>query len=173
MHREQNSRLPLGLSLQHETPSHRKNVPSATFTSPSALWGQRPRGAHGPSAAFQDGQPPALASPAVGQLPGARVNKQRPHCPRVCMGQGWVLFAQDPELHRGDCRHIRSSDPLASFQNYFQLWEHFPVPSGVSISRSVLRCWALGRRKAADQFWGPGRGLSREGRGSGCPSPAG
>ena len=51
-----------------------KNAPSATFTSLSALWGQRPRQAHGPSAAFQDGQPPALASPAAGQLPGARVD---------------------------------------------------------------------------------------------------
>lgn len=51
-----------------------KNAPSATFTSPSALRGQRPRWAHGPSAAFQDGQPPALASPAAGQLPGTGVN---------------------------------------------------------------------------------------------------
>ena len=51
-----------------------KNAPSATFTSPSALRGQRPRRAQGPSAAFQDGQPPALASPAAGQLPGAGVN---------------------------------------------------------------------------------------------------
>lgn len=51
-----------------------KKAPSATFTFPYALRGQRPRRAHGPSAAFQDGQPPALASPAAGQLPGAGVN---------------------------------------------------------------------------------------------------
>lgn len=56
--------------LQHKTPSY-QNAPSATFHIPVRLWGQRPRQAHGPSAAFQGGQPPALAScQASCQVPG-------------------------------------------------------------------------------------------------------
>lgn len=90
----------LGLAHSVGTPPHltvqKKMLLSATFTSPSVLRGQRPRGAHGPSAAFQDGQPPALASAAVGQLPGAGVNTAE-----TLLAQD-SLIPQDLEPHQGD-----------------------------------------------------------------------
>lgn len=55
--------------------------------------GQRPRGAHGPWAAFQDGQPPAPTSTTMDPLPGARGIQLKPHsflcsCPR----RAWVVM---------------------------------------------------------------------------------
>lgn len=118
----------------------RKMLLSATFISPSALRGQRPRGAHGPSAAVQDGQAPALASTTAGQLPGARVSREetpQPETPHAVPGHSWLLILQDPATQsptrRTECTYILSCGTLASFQNYFQLQEYLPMPSGVLV----------------------------------------
>ena len=116
--------------LQHETPSHRKNVPSATFTSPSALWGQRPRGAHGPSAAFQDGQPPALASPAAGQLPGARVKKAETPLPKSLHGAGLGAVCPGPRAPPGGLKAHSVLWPLGKFPELFSALGTLPCAFG-------------------------------------------
>lgn len=139
MHGEHhNAFLHLRLSCSADPPSTgqlRKTLMSASFTSSSALRGQRPRGVHGPSAAFQDGQPPALVSGTEGQPPSAGVKQQRPHSPRLLTSLRTQLSADSPapttRAPGGHRLHIPSRGPWASLQNYFQLqelsWVGFPM----------------------------------------------
>lgn len=127
--------FPLGFPAAQD-PFLPKNAPSATFTSPSALRGQRPRRAHGPSAAFQDGQPPALASPAAGQLPGAGVNTAGSPPPESLHGAEWVLTAQDPEslpVPLNPPRALKAHPtlwPLGKFPELFSASETLPCVFG-------------------------------------------
>lgn len=90
----------------------RKTLLSANFTSSSALQGQRPRGAHGPSAAVQDGQPPALVSrtPASRQVLGRNSRDPTARDSSHLWGHSRVLTPQHPppEPPGGHQPHILS-----------------------------------------------------------------
>lgn len=109
--------LRLGLSCSADPPSPstsqlRKTLLSANFTSSSALQGQRPRGAHGPSAAVQDGQPPALVSrtPASRQVLGRNSRDPTARDSSHLWGHSRVLTPQHPppEPPGGHQPHILS-----------------------------------------------------------------
>lgn len=169
MHGEHhNAFLHLRLSCSADPPSTsqlRKTLMSASFTSSSALRGQRPRGVHGPSAAFQDGQPPALVSGTEGQPPSAGVKQQRPHSPRLLTSLRTQLSADSPapttRAPGGHRLHIPSRGPWASLQNYFQLqelsWVGFPMRFPPPPTPARPR-WALPGRpsQAADPPQGAG-----------------
>lgn len=76
-----------------------------------------------------------------------------------------VIIHQDPETQQGDQMHIPACGPLASLQDYFELQEQFPVPSGgVNF---------LGLRIAADLAWGTESRLCCGALHIGHPSPTG
>lgn len=132
---------------------------------------------------------------AFGRLPGWPASSSG-LCRCGPAARCWGKYGRDPPSARlpdsprprappGGLRmHILSCGPLASFQNYFQLQEHFLMPSGVLISRSVLPYQVLPGvlRKAAEETpgaqeqagpRGPGQRMPGSCRLSGTPATEG
>lgn len=114
------------------------------------------------SAAFQDGQAPALASITAGQLLDTRAGTAetpQPETPHVVTKQNWMLTLQDPTAQSPTRRTECTSRPVARWQVSRMIFSSRNTspglgPAGIPISSPLLGFPGC-RRKAADQPLGP------------------
>jgi hypothetical protein len=128
-------------TLPHSSEKHAVSNPHI----PIHPQGQRPRGAHRPWDAFQDGQPPAPTSTTMDPLPGARGIQLKPHsflC--SCPHRAWVAMVS----------HYSGTRPSQGAYVPHLPWAPWQVPRQICNSLHLL-VWV----SHAGHRWGTGGNL--------------